>query len=390
MSVLTRLILLVATFVILLTSYFVYQRMTANDLELLLANEEPFGIRLAIVDKDPQEDSEFLAGLAQVVVYPERRMAALYFVNTEAHFDAEGKPLRDMSAGSADRFSEFTDVSTEYYVTLGRTEAVRLFDVLEGMTLIIEEDEEYPDAGFHYRRGVRFFPGAQIVEHALIRKPEEDRSKAYLAGIKQTYRLQSALLNAFWRLDEYRDILAAGPLAKFAASLPSTNLTVTEFTSLFTFLSPAEGGRITVLDVPLEFAPLDRRVYPPQQKLLVNFKRARLLFSEFNENLTAGRLDTDLFPIEVLNGTEVGGLARRVKQFLQDRGLQVLDADNYPHKPLAKTFIVGRSGDTFVTERLMKLTALERRRVVFRRAALDVDASLILGGDFDVRQLRLP
>ncbi len=388
MSVLTRLILLITAFLILLVTYFVYQRMTANDLELLLANEEPFGIRLAFLDEN--EDGSFLSGLAQAVVYPERRMAALYFVNTEAHFDADGDALRDMSASSADRFREFTDVPTEYYITLGRTEAVRLFDLLEGMTLILEESEEFPDAGFHYRRGVRYFPGAQIVEHALIRKPEEDRSKSYLAGIKQTYRLQSAVLNAYWRLDEYRETLGPLPLAKFAAALPSSNLTVTEFTSLFSFLSPANGGRITVLDVPLEFAPVNQRTYPPEQKLLVNFKRARLLFNEFDENLTAGRLDTDLFPIEVLNGTEVGGLARRVKQFLQDRGLQVLDADNYPHKPLAKTFIVGRSGDTFVAERLMKLTALERKRVVFRRAALDVDASLILGADFDVRQLRLP
>ena len=126
-----------------------------------------------------------------------------------------------------------------------------------------------------------------------------------------------------------------------------------------------------------------------QDKMLVNPKRGRVVFREYEDNLKAGRLNADLFPMEVLNGTEVGGLARRVKQFLQDRGLQVLDADNYPYKPLARSFIVGRSGDTYVATRVMEMTALERTRVVFGRVALDVDATFIIGTDFDTKQLRL-
>ena len=86
--------------------------------------------------------------------------------------------------------------------------------------------------------------------------------------------------------------------------------------------------------------------------------------------------------MEVLNGTETGGLARKVKQFLQDRGLVVLNTDNFPYKPQVKTVIVERYGSSFNALKLLELTGIDRKRVFFRRKALEVHASIIIGDDF--------
>jgi hypothetical protein len=382
MSVLTRVILIAVGVLVLAASYLSYRQLTSNDLELKLASRDPFGIRLALLD-DRNENR--LECLAQVVIWPAEKRALLYFVNTHAHYEADDGLIRQMSPRAADQFRNFTDVRNDYYITINRSQAVRLLDLLEGMTLIVDEDQVFPDSAFQYPRGVRFYPGEQILEYALIeRASEKDPARFYLNIIERLYRTESVLLNLYWRISEFRTLLAHRDLTSFAGSLPDSNLSSQELASLFNFLNLENEVHLSVLEVPMELAKQGR-----EEILLVNPKRARIVYREFEENLRTGRLTSDLFPLEVLNGTEVGGLARRVKQFLQDRGLQVLDADNYPYKPLAKSFIVGRSGDTFVATRLMEITGLERSRLVFRRAALDVDVTFIIGTDFDTKQLRL-
>lgn len=382
MSGLTRVVLVVLAGLVLFTAYLSYSRLTSNDLDLKLASAEPFGIRFALLD-DRNENR--LEALAQVVIWPREKRALLYFLNTSARYDADDDQIRMLSPRSADRFQGFTEVSNDYYLTINRTQAVRLLDLMEGMTLIVEDSQTFPNARFQYPRGVRFYPGEQILEYALAdRAPDKDPSKRFLSTIEKLYRMESTLLNLYWRLGEYRELLSHRDLSAFAASLVDSNLSGEELASLFAYLNLENEVHLSVLEVPMEIVK-----DAATDMLLANPKRGRVVFREFQENLKAGRLTTDLFPMEVLNGTEVGGLARRVKQFLQDRGMQVLDADNYPYKPLPKSFIVSRSGDTYVTTRVMQFTAVERNRVVFGRAALDVEASFIIGADFDTKQLRL-
>lgn len=390
----TRAMLIVAGLSALLALYLGYVRLTSTDLDLQLSGSEPFGVRFALIDDQPGSDpntadgEEELAALAQAIIWPEQKRVLFYFMNTAARFAADEEPLSEMSPGSADRFRDFTEIRSDYSIAIRRSQAERLLNFLEGMTLIVEEPQEFPNTRFQYPRGVRFYPGEQIMEYALAKRaPDRDLSKFYVNPIEQVYRIQSVLLNLYWRIDEYREKLADEQVQQFAAGLVDSNMDVEELVSLFAFMNLENAVHISVLEVPLELGrgPRSRR----DDRLVVNPTRGRVVFREFGEELKAEQSDTDLFPIEVLNGTEVGGLARRVKQFLQDRSLQVLDADNYPYKPLAKSFIVSRSGDTFITNRLLDITALERTRVVFNRAALDVDASFIIGTDFDTKQLRL-
>ncbi len=385
MSALTRALLFFGGLIILFAGYLGYQRLTSNDLELQLSGSEPFGIRFAILD-DRNENR--LEALAQVILWPGEKRALMYFMNTHARHEVDEDAIHDLSPRSADRFAAFTEISNDYYITVNRSRAARLLDVLEGMTLIVEENQEFPDSRFQYPRGVRFYPGEQILEYALSERVlEKDPDRFYLNTIEKLYRTESTILNLYWRLNEFRETLEHRDLSAFAAGMVDSDLSGEELASLFEFLNLENEVHLSVLEVPMEIA---KNPQPRKQDLLVvNAKRGRVVFREFTENLRAGRLASDLFPIDVLNGTEVGGLARRVKQFLQDRGLQVLDADNYPHKPLAKSFIVSRSGDTYVTTRLMQITALEPTRVVFGRTVLDVDASFIIGADFDTKQLRL-
>ena len=56
-------------------------------------------------------------------------------------------------------------------------------------------------------------------------------------------------------------------------------------------------------------------------------------------------------------------------------------------KPVQKTVIIGMAGDTYPAFHLMKLLQLDMERVSFHRKASDVDISLILGVDLDIKRL---
>lgn len=356
-----------------------FRRWTANDLERRLADERPFAVRFALTD----DEGKTLDALAQAVFFVERRRVLFYFVNTDASYEGDSDPISVRGPASADRLAKFTELSSDYYIHLTRSQLARLIDLAEGVTFFLEEPLIFENAEFQYPGGLRYFSGAQLTEFAVARRAQE-RGKEYLSGVERLYRIESALLTLLWNIESINKRLDSPEMRVFAAkNLASSNLNPEELSSLAAYLVPRQDIHISVMEAPLELLQENGR-----QRLVVNDRRARIRYSEFVENLKAGRLTQDSFPVEVLNGTEVGGQARRLKQYIQDRGMPVLHADNYPYKPIDQSYIVDRSGNTFIPARLAELTGLERHRVAFRRQALDVSVTFIIGQDFNPRQLR--
>lgn len=365
-----------------LSIFFLYQRFTSNDLELRLQSSRPVGVRLALLDQD-SEGNQNLELLAQMILYPDRDRVLFYFVNTDAYYEDEDDPIRTMSPGSADNFAGYTDVSSDYYIHMTRTEAIRMLNLMEGLAIFVDEPMVFDHQQFIYPNGLRFMPGEQILEFVLARKTSQP-DRAYLNGTERLGRMESMVLNLFWRRAELAGHLSHDAMAEFAADGANfdSNMTAVERRSLFAFITDHEKMHASVLEAPLRE---DRETGQP--RLIVKDDRSRVIYTEYEENLQLETLTPDDFPVDVLNGTDISGQARRLKGFLQDRGLLVLDADNYRFKPLAHSVIIERSGDTWRAQRLMELTGLERKRVVFRRMGLDVDATFVIGNDFDLKKL---
>ncbi|MBI3395839.1 MAG: LytR C-terminal domain-containing protein, partial [Spirochaetia bacterium] len=225
------------------------------------------------------------------------------------------------------------------------------------------------------------------LEYALSRDSTLGANERYLSGLDRVYRSESTVMNLIWRKNRLKEQATHAKLQTFMHSLIKTDLSLPELRTLIAFLAPDEGVQINVMEVPLEAIPPGGAA--PEGRLVVKEKRARSLFNEYRDNMSSGRLRPDSFPLEVLNGTDTKGLGRRIKQFLQDRGLQILVAENYRHKPLPRTVILERSGSTFVAEKLAEVTGIERDMVFFRRKTLDISASLLLGDDFNVKKMHL-
>jgi anionic cell wall polymer biosynthesis LytR-Cps2A-Psr (LCP) family protein len=90
--------------------------------------------------------------------------------------------------------------------------------------------------------------------------------------------------------------------------------------------------------------------------------------------------------IEVLNGTSVGGLARRAANVFQSFGYDVVSVANADNADYQKTVVLDRKGRLKVAQRLADLIRCQR---VYSRLEdsgdMTIDVTIILGTDFDGR-----
>lgn len=367
----------VAAAFVLLLIYFGYRAYTANDLEKRLSEEEPIGIRVALVN---EENDDALEVLGQVVLYPHHDRILFYLLNTDASYEGDDDPISSESPRSADRFSRYTGVDNDYTATVTRANLARLLDLAEGLNVFLEDAVILENGLFQYPRGRQYWPGEQVVEYALGRvKQEPDR--VHLSGVERLLRIESVLLNYFWNKQEYLAKFNDPALWLAAAGLIDMSLSPAEARSLLEFIARDE-VHSSVLEVPLEQVAVTRF----RKRLVVKDQRAKLLYNGFSDDMAAGRLNSDQFSMEVLNGTEISRLANRVQQYMKDRGGQVLDADNYPYKPVYETVVLERSGNSYNARKLLEITGMKPERVYFRRQVTDVKISLVLGEDFDIKK----
>jgi anionic cell wall polymer biosynthesis LytR-Cps2A-Psr (LCP) family protein len=90
--------------------------------------------------------------------------------------------------------------------------------------------------------------------------------------------------------------------------------------------------------------------------------------------------------IEVLNGTNVGGLARRAANVFQSYGYDVVSVANADNADYQRTVVLDRKGRLEVAQRLANLIRCQR---VYSRLEetidMSIDVTIILGTDFDGR-----
>jgi anionic cell wall polymer biosynthesis LytR-Cps2A-Psr (LCP) family protein len=90
--------------------------------------------------------------------------------------------------------------------------------------------------------------------------------------------------------------------------------------------------------------------------------------------------------VEVLNGTNVTGLARRAANVFQSFGYEIVAIGNAENQDYLKTVVLDRKGRIDSAERLAELIRCERVYTRMEEVSdLTVDVTVILGKDFDGR-----
>jgi hypothetical protein len=367
--------------------YLLIGRLTENTMDSLLSGSEPFGVRLALIE----DEGGGPVALAQMVIQPAEMQVLYYFINTDAAYeDSEFRTIRELGLSGSDRMAAFTDVPNRFHVQITQSHFRRLIDLMEGLPIFNDTPLEIEESKYQFPLGFQALHGESLLDFiSLNTKPET--GKEYLASVDRMLRAESELLNLFWNRREIVEALRKGGLNDLAFSLIDTNMNGDEFESLVDYLIQKQNVNGVTLEVPMFMAekPGPNPFLPKTKVLIVKEKRARAVYREYLDNMRSGKFYSDSFSVEILNGTEIKGLARKLKSYIQDRGPLVLDVNNYPYRPLARSVILIRSGNLFVAEKIIEIAGLERERLFFNRKNLEVDASYLVGDDIDTKKLHL-
>ncbi len=95
--------------------------------------------------------------------------------------------------------------------------------------------------------------------------------------------------------------------------------------------------------------------------------------------------DLSKIRVEVLNGTEIGGLAERIAEELRKKGLDVLGYGN-ADKKLEKTVIIDRRDHALKNARLVR-EVLRQGKITFEPHPLQLlEVTVVLGKDFKIHE----
>lgn len=339
-----------------------------------LKSGDPLHIRLTI--EDEKDHSLLLYG--RLIVYPEQKVALFYFVNTQARTSPTAEPFKKGFGMFGDPLKEITGKGHDFSLKLSPSALSRWIDLLEGEDFFVEDSLFLKGARYQYPEGISLFPGAQAVEYAFLAGTAE-RGSEYLAEVDRLYRGETILLNLFWQLPRKFKVIDSESRMKLIHSLVETDLSSDQLRSLFAAFAGDHPLGMVVLEAPMELGTLNG------QKVLIYKKdHPELLFQEFEKNIAQ---KVDGFPVQVLNGTEINRLASKVKDLIHNRGVRVLNTDNYKDKNFPHSLAIEHSGDFRKARLLMELLALPPEQVFFRRRAVDLQATIIMGNDFNVKNL---
>ncbi|MCB1164608.1 MAG: LCP family protein [Leptospiraceae bacterium] len=376
----TRILVIIA---VVLVGFFVVQWIRgffSDDVASRISDGDQLSIRFAIQDEQGQ-----LLTFARMTMYPAESKAALYFLNTASHYPDEEANIATMSPFSADRFRGWVDTGADYNIYFNEKNFTRLIDFLGGMHIFLPEPLAIKDGRYQYPHGIQFISGGQAMEFAHGQTTLEKGSE-HLAQMDRLYRSESILLNLIWQLSEKQELLERDGSLPFLYSLAETDLTAEEFSSLFMYFASDKELDVFALETPLQFE--DNPKNPYEKRLLVNEERCKEHYEKFLAQMRTGALDTASFTMDVQNGTERGGMAGRVKQFLHGSGTEVLYAENYERKPLPESVVLERSGSFSIARRIAYKTGRPRNRTFFLRKPLDVMGTFLVGEDFQIKDLK--
>jgi anionic cell wall polymer biosynthesis LytR-Cps2A-Psr (LCP) family protein len=324
--------------------------------------------------------------------YPESRKAAVFDIP-----DDTGLILK--SLGRVDRigavfkrqdpkpyFSEVekllgTDIPMRFVLSV--KELGEMADLLDGLELFIPNpvmmgDQDVPAL---FPQGTYFFDGDKVKSYVLYENPEETESdliqrkqKCFLAFIKRIcdrteYLKNDAVLSAFM-------------------SKLQTNLGRSSVKSLVSLLSTLDAERI----VPSRVQGTKKAV--EGKTLLFPMYNGDLLKDIVKQNLNAlvaaaevGEGDR-VFTLEILNGTNVKGLAKKAADLYESFGYEILTVKNAEEDTNEKTVIYDHLNNPRVAANIaavIKSTKEEAFTADEQDAEATVDFTILLGKDFNGR-----
>lgn len=287
------------------------------------------------------------------------------------------------------QISDMMALDIPFFLHLNRTGFERLVDFLGGMELFLGEsveDFEQPDPVLLPGGNVTL-EGPKALVHLSYQRPDE--RPVDTGGRRQSFT--ESLFQAFARS---ADLLQTDTGSALLYDTVQTNMDARALASLSEQIARIDAERIIRQRIIGTFRTVE--VQGESRVLLFPHFEGQWLRETVNqvrESLRSAEQiagDRDIIVLQILNGTEVNGLARRTRDLFQALGIfDVREFGNAESSQLRTTEVIDHRGDERMARRVAEVIRADRIRTeIHDDPAQEHDVTIVLGQDFDGRYVR--
>ena len=284
----------------------------------------------------------------------------------------------------AQSVGELMGVELPFYIHLTQADLEAVVDLVEGVPLFVTDlPNEGPDA-VRIPNGDVVLDGAKAVEY-LAYASEEERERERVA------RRQKLVIALLEEIGDAHSTFEHASASRVLMDHLQTNIERQALVSLAgAFSSPVNDRMIT-----RQIEGIEREVATDEGEELLLFPHQEGRWLRESVRQVMGNLASEesirdeniVIRLEILNGTDVTGLASRTAELYRSYGFDVVSVGNAQSDEIEQTRIVDRVGNEVFARRtadIIRASLLESD--VVAQAAVDV--TVILGKDFDGRYVR--
>ncbi len=278
---------------------------------------------------------------------------------------------------------KLSGVDIPFYITCTLAEFSHLIDLLGGISVFIPsaidfDSEEY--GKILLPSGSVLLDGDKIYDYFLYEHESDTQGETVL-------RKQKALLSFLRAVNEHQNIFEKSQFSAFS-SLFHSNAAGKNFKRLLKYISQLDSERL----VPQRLTGAVRTV--DSQQLLFPYRDGQQIKEIIGQTLATlpaadGESLERVYALEILNGTRVNGLARKVSELYQSFGYDVVKIGNAQRNTIERTVLIDRIGNPVVANivgHVIKCKNIESVSTESGNGAgseTNVDFTLILGKDFN-------
>ncbi len=344
--------------------FYIYRRFTRNAIETLASNKELINILIAASNEYNKRQHSLYAILH---FNPEKKSIGVTFVppNYLVTLNKRTGKSKRLSSVSFSDYSDIIDsleddlhITIPFYIEMYASDVIKIIDVIEGINLYILDVNK--DLG--YTTGINYCDGRKALWY--INKVEQN--SIYL----KYDRIMDVALTLFTNKELYKKYATKHYINEMVGTI-NTNLLIQEILSLIDIIYDAKTVYTTVMPGKMD----------KDSNYTVDDITRKLYEQKFLRPLVLDIKDSESIKVRILNGSDIPGLARKMRNVLTREGLTVVEFGTSPYEVTDKTVIINQKGNLNSALKVSSILGIDTMYHIIDSSQL-ADVLVIVGKDY--------
>jgi polyisoprenyl-teichoic acid--peptidoglycan teichoic acid transferase len=356
---------ILSVFVAFMIVYGIYNKYTRNAIEVLVSQKKMINILLegSNVYHDNRHSMYAIAS-----INPDNGRIGITFLppTLKISMDGSGRNTKRINEIDIDNYNKLNrslgrdlKMNVPFYIEIYGDDVERSVDILGGIELfILDQCKEIPG----FKMGVNYIDGNKTLQY--INDVENN-------SIYRKYdRIQDVFYSMYFNKEKYRKLTNIDFISTLFKKV-KTNLLEQEIASLL---------KIIYKDSEIVSTTLPGKIDDKGDYIFDDIS-CKIYEKEFITRLVINEKPETAIKVKILNGTDVPGLAKKMRNILAREGITIVEFGTSPYPFMDKTVIINQKGDLTGVMKISELLGLGTIHHIIDNSQLS-SALIIIGKDY--------